>query len=419
MWYELSGLNPGETGDVEPARSAGLSDWLVRHLLPRLAVGGLRVHTPAGDVIEHRAGPGPEGVIHLHNWRAVRRLFATGGVGFAEAYMDRDWSSPDLTALLEVAAANALRLEGVLDGASWLRGVNSLRHRLSANTKRGSRRNSAAHYDLGNDFYAQWLDAGMNYSSALYAHSGESLEAAQVRKQDRAIDLLALRGGESVLEIGFGWGGLAENLLSRGAGRVTGLTLSAAQLGYAESRLAKAGLGPAADLRLQDYRDVAGRHDRIVSIEMLEAVGQEYWPTYFDRLKRRLSDNGLAVLQVITIAKAHFPSYRRGVDFIQRYIFPGGMLPTDEALRGEIARAGFDLRSRETFGRSYALTLAEWRRRFNHAWPKIEALGFDLRFRRMWNYYLSYCEAGFRTGLLDVGLYCLAPVARGRSGIGG
>jgi cyclopropane-fatty-acyl-phospholipid synthase len=410
----------GEPGrDMSPiavarpaVRSRGVSDWLFRHLLPRLAVGRLCVHTPAGDVIEHDAGAGPAGVIHLHNWRALRRLFATGGVGFAEAYMDRDWSSPDLTALLEVAAANAERLGAVLDGASWLRGVNRLRHLLSANTRRGSRRNIAAHYDLGNDFYARWLDAGMSYSSALFTGDGQSLEAAQAAKQDRVVELLRLAGGESVLEIGFGWGGMIERLLASGARSVTGLTLSTAQRDYARARLESLGVATRADMRLQDYRDVDGRFDRIVSIEMLEAVGQEYWAAYFNTLKRRLAESGLAVLQVITIAKAHFPSYRRGVDFIQRYIFPGGMLPSDEALRGEIAHAGFDLLSAETFGHSYALTLAEWRRRFDQAWPCIEGLGFDLRFRRMWDYYLSYCEAGFRTGLLDVGLYCLAPRRR-------
>jgi cyclopropane-fatty-acyl-phospholipid synthase len=322
--------------------------------------------------------------------------------------MDGEWSSPNLTALLELAACNVDGMQTVLDGTSWRRLFDTLRHRRSANTRRGSRRNIAAHYDLGNGFYEAWLDRGMSYSSALYAHPGQSLEAAQDAKQDRAIDRLQLGGGERVLEIGCGWGGLAERLLRRGAGHVTGLTLSAAQLDYARNRLDAAGCGGQADIRLQDYREVQGRFDRIVSIEMLEAVGCEYWPVYFDALKRHLVEGGMAVLQVITIAKSQFESYRRTVDFIQRYIFPGGMLPTDEIVRGEIGRAGLTLRSVETFGQSYAQTLAEWRRRFDESWPRIETMGFDARFRRMWDYYLSYCEAGFRAGVLDVGLYALS-----------
>jgi cyclopropane-fatty-acyl-phospholipid synthase len=248
----------------------------------------------------------------------------------------------------------------------------------------------------------------MSYSSALYASADQSLEAAQQAKLDRVIELLAPAAGHDVLEIGCGWGALAERLVSRRGCRVTGLTLSVEQLAYARERLKTAGLADKADLRLQDYRDLEGAFDRIVSIEMLEAVGEVYWPVFFSRLNARLRPGGVAVLQAITIDERWFDDYRRNPDFIQQYIFPGGMLPTQAVLRDQFARAGFSLQAAETFGASYALTLAAWRERFERAWPDIEALGFDLRFKRMWEFYLAYCEAGFRAGALDVGLYRIA-----------
>jgi cyclopropane-fatty-acyl-phospholipid synthase len=378
-------------------------------ILSRLKIGRIVIQIPSGDRYEYSAPtPGPEAMIVLHNWRPIRRLIANGDLGFAESYMDEEWSTPNLPAFLELAARNIETLNSAIAGSLILRTLNRLRHMRSANTRKGSRRNIASHYDLGNDFYERWLDGGMSYSSAYYDRHDQSLEDAQTAKQDRIADSLALSGGERILEIGCGWGGLAEKLISRGAGHVTGLTLSTEQLKYADQRLSAAGMAEKADMRLQDYRDVDGKFDRIVSIEMLEAVGQEYWPTYFDTIRQRLKDNGSAAIQVITIAKSRYDSYRRGADFIQRYIFPGGMLPTDEIVRDEVARAGLKLNSVETFGQSYALTLAEWRRRFHDAWPAIQTFGFDGRFNRMWEYYLSYCEAGFKTGLLDVGLYNLS-----------
>ena len=251
----------------------------------------------------------------------------------------------------------------------------------------------------------------MTYSSALYTDPSQALEVAQTAKQDLVLDALRMSGGESVLEIGCGWGGLAERIVERGAGPVTCLTLSTEQRAYAIDRLDKAGIGKAVDVRLQDYRDVRGQFDRIVSIEMLEAVGQEFWSTYFDTLRDRLTDDGVAVLQVITIAEDRFNVYENGVDFIQRYIFPGGMLPTKEIMRAEIDRAGFEIRSLNNFGDSYAVTLAEWRRRFHDSWPSIKTFGFDTRFKKMWEYYLSYCEAGFRSGMIDVGVYTIAKKA--------
>jgi cyclopropane-fatty-acyl-phospholipid synthase len=377
-------------------------------VLSRLQKGRIVVQTPAGYCVGYTAKEqGPEATIVLHNWRPVRWLLWKGDLGFAESYMEGDWSSPDLTAFLELAAVNVESLDADIMGSGLVRMLRKFKHARSANTKRGSRRNIASHYDLGNEFYSRWLDTGMTYSSALYTAPGQSLEAAQTAKQDLVLDRLALTGGERVLEIGCGWGGLAERILDRGAADITGLTLSTEQLAYAKERLTKAGLSERGDIRLQDYRDVTGKFDRIVSIEMLEAVGQEYWSTYFDTLNARLTDDGLAVLQVITISEARYESYHQGVDFIQRYIFPGGMLPSQEIMREQVARAGFEIRSLETFGKSYGRTLADWNRRFQDAWPAIHTFGFDKRFKHMWEYYFSYCEAGFNTGILNVGLYCI------------
>jgi cyclopropane-fatty-acyl-phospholipid synthase len=290
----------------------------------------------------------------------------------------------------------------------WLRTrvfLDRLQHAFRRNTPRGSRRNIAAHYDLGNDFFAQCLDRGMNYSAALYSSTDLSLEEAQCAKLDRVTDLLELSGGEAVLEIGCGWGALAERLIAYHGCRVTGITLSERQLDFAKRRLSARGLDRLAELRLQDYRDTTGTYDRIVSIEMLEAVGAAYWRTYFDTLRARLRPSGIAVLQVITIGEKYFESYRRRPDFIQKYVFPGGMLPTSKIVGREVAKAGLSCRSKEFFGKSYGRTLGEWSVRFERAWPAIKALGFDDRFKRIWEYYLAYCRVGFESGFVDVGLY--------------
>jgi cyclopropane-fatty-acyl-phospholipid synthase len=281
---------------------------------------------------------------------------------------------------------------------------NRILHRSRNNTLRGSRRNIAAHYDLGNAFYARWLDAGMNYSSALY-HGDETLESAQLAKLDRAAELLDLSGGERVLEIGCGWGALAARLIDRYQASVKGLTLSVEQLAHCRDRLA----GRPFEGQLQDYRYENGRYDRVVSIEMLEAVGERFWPVYFAKLRECLAATGVAVLQVITIREDRYETYRSQPDFIQRYIFPGGMLPTPAIIEREAEQQGFKLVHHESFGQSYARTLAEWRSRFLQAWPAIEPLGFDARFRRMWEYYLTYCEVGFSQKLIDVGFFKLEP----------
>jgi len=374
-------------------------------ILSNLECGRIVVTLPGGERFEHSAPrPGPEAVLTVHRWRALWRTIARGDIGFAEAFIDGDCSSPDLAKVIELFVRSQATLDKVA-GLAPVRLINRLRHMARANTKRGSKRNIVAHYDLGNDFFARWLDDGMSYSSALYTAAGQTLEAAQTAKQDKILDELALAPGNSVLEIGCGWGGLAERIARKGA-HVTALTLSPSQLACAKARLAAS--GEACDLRLQDYRDVRGTFDRIVSIEMLEAVGRAYWPSYFAMIRDRLARDGQAVLQVITLDESRYDTYTRQVDFIQRYIFPGGMLPTPAIMREQIAAAGLALKSTFTFGESYANTLAEWSRRFHGALPAIEAMGLDEKFQRLWAYYLAYCEGGFRAGVLDVGLYTIA-----------
>jgi len=388
-----------------PATAQRQPSWFARRLtdilLSRVRTGRLTIITPGGISVSHGSDHGPQAVLVLHRWRTLRRLFLSGDIAFAESYLDGDWDSPDLPALIEFAGSNIATLQEAMDSTAFGRLLNRLAHRRNDNSKAGSARNIRHHYDLGNDFYRLWLDDGLSYSSGIYSDPEQTLEESQTAKQQRAIDLLALQGGETVLEIGIGWGGLAEKLTQAGA-RVTGLTLSPSQLQIARERL-----GERADLRLQDYRDVGGQFDRIISIEMIEAVGEQYWPAFFAALHDRLRPNGVAVLQAITIREDLFPGYRRCTDFIQHYIFPGGMLPTKAEIRRQSTMAGLTLRSIETFGPSYARTLAEWRKRFHAAWPAIEAQGFDTRFRRMWDYYLAYCEGGFRAGNIDVGHYVL------------
>lgn len=383
---------------------------ILRRYLKGAQIGSLTVRLPSRVIVIHRGTqPGPDAVLVLRRWRTLARMVLGGSLGLARAYMDDDCRSPDIGAVLDFGLRNE---EFLVKAAGRLRGkrlIERLRHWRRANTRRGSRQNIAAHYDLGNRFYALWLDRGMNYSSALFTAEGETLETAQDCKLRRVAELLEVRPGQRVLEIGCGWGPLAERLVSERQAHVTGLTLSTEQLAFAKTRLCRQAAPRDFELRLQDYRDVDERFDRVVSIEMIEAVGERYWPVYFEKLRHSLTDAGVAVLQAITIAETRFASYRRRPDFIQRYIFPGGMLPTREAIAREAARAGLRLLESQSFGLSYARTLAEWRRRFLAAWPQIEPLGFDIRFKRMWEYYLSYCEAGFRAGAIDVSLLKFVP----------
>lgn len=400
------------TGPVADT-AGGLLDrvWgrVLHRLCARLQVGRLVVEPPTGASLTFETGrAGPSAALRLHRMRAMRRLLNGGVLGFAEAYIDGDWDSPDLVELIRLAVRNETALGASLRGAWLVRSAAWLRHLTRSNTRRGSARNIAYHYDLGNAFYTAWLDADMNYSSAVFSHDDQTLEAAQRAKIARVAELAGVQAGSRVLEIGCGWGALAEALVRRHGCRVTGITLSREQLAYARERLAHEVSHGTADLRWLDYRDTQGTFDRIVSIEMLEAVGRENWPTYFDILRHRLTPGGRAVIQAITIADHRFEAYASGVDFIQRYVFPGGLLPSPSQIRAHAAAAGLTVKSEETFGASYARTLQEWRQRFHAARQEIEALGFDRRFQRMWDYYLAYCEAGFRERTIDVGLYVLA-----------
>jgi len=388
-------------------RHAKFPTRALSRLFPRPDLGHLRLVLPNGDTIELESGQdGPFATVTLHRWRALWRMLRAGEVGFSDGYIAGDWSSCDLGAVLDFFLANEAAFAGAAK-SRIAKLLGRLSHRANENTRRGSRRNIAAHYDLGNAFYRHWLDADMNYSSAIY-QAEPSLEAAQQNKLARIAHHLDLSGGEKVLEIGCGWGALAEHLLRRFDVALTGVTLSRSQLDYARQRLASEIEAGRAGIHLQDYRDVTGSFERIVSVEMFEAVGERYWPVYFEKLRSCLAQGGAAVLQIITIAPSRFETYRKRPDFIQRHIFPGGMLPTVEAIERAAANAKLKITCVESFGASYARTLQEWRRRFIGSWRDIEALGFDANFRRMWEYYLAYCEIGFSRDTVDVSIFKLS-----------
>ncbi len=384
--------------------------WLLR-LLARLDRGSLHLRFPDGQQALFGSGA-PCADLALANWNPLAAALKSGDIGFAESYIAGDWSTSDLARLLALFIRNRSAAEQVIYGSSAGRLWYRIRHWLNRNTRAQSRKNIHAHYDLGNDFYALWLGRSMTYSSALFSEardphrpaSARELEAAQRAKYARVLDELALARGSRVLEIGCGWGEFAVTA-ARAGQRVTGLTLSQAQLSFAHERLARDGLD--ATLKLQDYRDEHGRYDGIASIEMFEAVGEAYWPAYFETLKRCLAPGGRACVQTIEIADALFERYRRGTDFIQQYIFPGGMLPSPSVFAAHAQRAGLKIVNAHSFGRHYARTLATWRTQFAAQETAVRALGFDERFIRLWNFYLAYCEAAFAEGNTDVTQYTL------------
>ncbi|KAB2777015.1 class I SAM-dependent methyltransferase [Brucella anthropi] len=401
-YHQLSASSRTERPAFSP------STIVLKRLLKQVQHGRLVLSLPGGEVSAvNGLLPGPEAKIAIVKWNSLRRLLTGGDIGFAQSYIEGEWTSPHLTSVIRFAARNRVTLTSTLRGSGWMRVLNRISHLLNANTRRGSRRNIEAHYDLGNDFYARWLDPSMLYSSAIWNETTHSLESAQKQKLQCIAEKLALEGGERILEIGCGWGALAGYLANCHNANVTGITLSPSQLAWAKAAVENGGLSDAVDLRLQDYRDVQGQFDRIVSIEMFEAVGEAYWPEYFTTLKRCLKPGGRAVLQVISIEEARYENYRRKADFIQKFIFPGGFLPSDKVLERDLTKAGLVLKETEHFGHSYALTLAEWRQRFIANWPEIAKLGFDDKFRRLWEYYLCYCEGGFEEGAINVGLYTI------------
>jgi cyclopropane-fatty-acyl-phospholipid synthase len=390
------------------ARGLPLAGRALLALLAPLARGALQVRLPDGTLYRfgHADGHAPA-VLALRDWRAVRATLKGGDAGFAEAYMQGHWETPDLEHLLRVLAMNQDVLARALDGRGLVRWLMRLRHLRRANTMRQAKRNIAAHYDLGNPFYALWLDPTMTYSSALYEDdAGRSLEDAQRAKYQRILRELALPRGAHILEIGCGWGGFAE-IAARDGHRVTGLSLSQAQTAHARDRMARAGLADAVELRVQDYRAVTGSYDAVVSIEMIEAVGERWWPAYFRKLREVLRPGGRACVQAITIDEAKFEHYRRGTDFIQQYVFPGGMLPSASRLLAEAGRAGLQVAGVHMFGRDYERTLRAWLGAFDANVDAVRAQGFDERFVRCWRFYLAYCAAGFAARSIDVGHFTL------------
>ena len=376
-----------------------------KRLLPSEFKGSLELTLPSGQMIVIGGqNPGEKADLKLKNFKVVWAGMRRAQLGFFERYMAGDVESRDPTAFFRFYLQNRSGLDGAGRGLFNASFFDKLWHKKRDNNKDRSKDNIAAHYDLGNAFYKLWLDDTMTYSSAIFDSKTNSLEAAQRLKYAHVLDAAEIKKGSRVLEIGCGWGGFAEEAAKRGA-EVHGITLSKEQLAFANQRLAKAKLDDKAKMHFEDYRDTKGTFDAIASIEMIEAVGEPHWPTYFKTLFNRLKPGGAAAIQGITILESNYEGYRNGVDFIQRYVFPGGMLLTKDIMRDQAAKAGLLLEKIECFGLSYAETLRQWRVRFEAAWPKIVPLGFDERFRKLWTLYLCYCEAGFAEGLIDVGIY--------------
>lgn len=380
-----------------------LAARFVLKALDRFSVGRLTVRLPDGSMrIFGSDASGPTADIEIKDWRFFRRILLDGDIGFAEAYMEGFCDSSDLAGLIALLAENEKALGGVARTNLVHSLLLKLLHRRRNNSREGSKKNIHAHYDLGNEFYGLWLDPSMTYSSALYdGERNKPLEAAQTAKYERILDQIGAKQGDSILEIGCGWGGFAETAARRGM-RVTGVTISAKQLEFARERLGRAHLADRVDLQFRDYRDIEGRYDHIVSIEMVEAVGERYWPDYFATLKRHVAPGGSALVQAIVIADEFFETYRRHPDFIQTYVFPGGMLLSPASLREQCKQAGLKIAELYSFGLDYARTLEAWLGRFDRVADQVAKLGFDERFRRMWRYYLAYCAAGFSTQRTDV-----------------
>jgi len=400
--------------DVTPANIGSIAGIpplarIVFGALARIRHGSMTVTLPDGRRLIFRGTePGENAELVIRDFRLTRRFFSGGDLGAAEAFLDGMWDSPNVTAFLQFFLRNKEALQDKMNGMPVARLFSRIGHLMRRNSKTGSRRNIEYHYDLGNRFYTQWLDPTMTYSAARFAHPGQDLSAAQINKYRSLAEQIGLKPEHHLLEIGSGWGGFAEYAAKEIGCRVTGITISKEQLAFARERMAQKQLSHKVDIRYQDYRDVDEKFDRIASIEMFEAVGEEYWPTYFRKVRDCLKPGGKAGLQIITIADRSFAAYRKRADFIQRYIFPGGMLPSPAVLRQQVAQAGLTWADNLEFGLDYAETLRQWRERFRAAWPDIRTQGFDERFRRMWEYYFSYCEAGFRSGNIDVTQVTLA-----------
>ena len=394
---------------LEPRRKRPVFwEALLDKWLSRIEAGELRAVFPSNFQKVYSGGQvGPTADIQINSWKLVPRLLLSGDMGLAESFLSGEWETSNLTQLILLGDINERALGNAVTPSKFINLIEKLRHQRRDNSKRGSRRNIAAHYDLGNEFYSHWLDNSMSYSSALFTDFGEELEVGQNRKYQRLAKALKLKEGDQVLEIGCGWGGFAEIAAKEYKCNVVGITLSNEQAKFAQRRMQENQLSNLVDIRIEDYRDVQGSFDKIVSIEMFEAVGEEHWRNYFETIKTRLKPGGLAGIQSITIANEFFETYKRRPDFIQKYIFPGGILPSEDKLNNAVSSAGLKILDDYYFGKSYAETLRRWQSTFEQKWDDIKNLGFDEKFQKMWRYYLSYCEAGFESGHINVGQFLI------------
>lgn len=383
-------------------RGLNVRGHLLALAFAKMDYGHLYVHFPNGAIRSFGPSDGDPARLIIRSNKAISRILTNGALGLSEGYMAGEWETDNLPYLLQILGRNMLRLEALIPRIFKMTWIDRLGHAFRKNSRAGSRKNIAYHYDLGNAFYKLWLDPSLSYSSALFTHQSQTLESAQLEKYRRLCRKIGLEPGDRILEIGCGWGGFAEIAISEFGAHVTGLTLSREQLVYAQRRLAEADLSEKSDLRLQDYRDCNEQYDHIISIEMFEAVGEAFWPTYFESLRRCLKPGGRVGIQTITIDHETFDHYRSHVDFIQKYVFPGGMLPSEPVFKNLAQDVGFGIIQQTRFGDSYARTLAIWRKRFMENIETIRDQGFDDRFEKMWDYYLSYCEAGFKLGTINV-----------------
>ena len=391
--------------------SAAETSWqegLLVRILKNIEFGSIKITTPRKRILEFKGiKEGPSADIQIKKWRVLTRTIWGGHTYFFESFRRGEWETSNLYALLLFGELNETSVDKVMKSTIWRRLIEQVLHKLNQNSIKGSKRNIAAHYDLGNEFYQLWLDRTMTYSSALFEGDTVSLSEAQRQKYLRIAKKIELKDGDKLLEIGCGWGGFAEIAAKEYGCQVTALTLSKEQASSCKKRAINTGIEKSVDIRLEDYRDVRGLYDKIVSIEMLEAVGEKFWRRYFESLRDRLAPGGKAAIQTITIKDDCFESYKKNPDFIQQFIFPGGMLPTPSAIKDNVESVGLKLTDTFFFGKSYIKTLHLWDQEFKKQWSRIEELGFDTDFKNTWTYYLNYCAAGFQSGRIDVGQFVI------------
>ena len=399
-------MSAAETQSSEVSAGTSWQERLLTGILKNIEFGSIKITTPRNKILEFTGSKeGPNADIQLKSWRVLIRTIWGGHTYFFESFRRGEWETSDLYALLLFGELNETSVDKVMKSTIWRRLIEQVLHNLNQNSRKGSKRNIAAHYDLGNSFYQLWLDKSMTYSSALFEGQTTCLSEAQRQKYLRIANKIELKEGDKLLEIGCGWGGFAEIAAKEYGCQVTGLTLSKEQASSCKKRLKDSGIERKVDIRLEDYRDVKGLYDKIVSIEMLEAVGEKFWRRYFESIRDRLAPGGKAAIQTITIKDDCFESYKKNPDFIQQFIFPGGMLPTPSAIKHNVEAVGLQLTDTFYFGKSYIKTLHLWDQEFKKQWSRIEELGFDTDFKNTWTYYLNYCAAGFQSGRINVGQF--------------